>query len=155
MKKFERFLNRDHEPSDSEYEKEMGKRVFKTYQKLNDYLKSAYEIDPIQDSGGKKYGWNYKYRKGSKTICTLFPEKKAFTVLVTLGKNDLEKLKPDFKKLSPELQKLVKDTHHYHDGKWLWIRVPTAANINDIKLLTSLKRKPKKYSENNEKRTKT
>ncbi|MCK4665108.1 DUF3788 domain-containing protein [Candidatus Dependentiae bacterium] len=146
MEKFERFLNRDDEPSDSEYEQEMGKRVFKTYQKLNDYLKAAYEVDPIPDSGGKKYGWNYKYRKSSKTICTLFPEKKAFTVLVTLGKYDLEKLKPDLKKLSPELQKLIKDTHHYHDGKWLWIRIPTTANIADIKLLTSLKRKPKKPS---------
>jgi hypothetical protein len=121
----------------------LGKRNFSTLEKIKDYLGYAYDIKPDLQFYGKKYGWCYKYKKSSKTLCCLFPEKGLFTVLITLGRKELEKLNPDFSKLSPETREVINKTHQYHDGKWLWIRIPNIGNIKDIKRLLSVKRKPK------------
>lgn len=121
----------------------LGTSTLMVWKELRTYLDYAYAIEPSFLFGGKKYGWCYKYRKSSRTLCTLFPEKGSFTVLVTLGKKDLEKLEPDYGRLKKKLRDQIESTHQYHDGKWLWIRMPETCGIQDIKVLLNVKRKPK------------
>jgi hypothetical protein len=143
MQKFERLWDPGVTPNSKSIQDILGKRNFLTWGKIKDYLSHAYETNPDLQFYGKKYGWCYKYKKGSKTLCCLFPEKGSFTVLITLGRNELEKLNPDFSKLSVETQEAINKAHQYHDGKWLWIRLPNMGNIKDVKRLLSVKRKPK------------
>jgi len=143
MQKSERLLDPDVTPTSKSIQDILGRRNFSTWEKIKDYLGHAYEIKPDLQFYGKKYGWCYKYRKVSKTLCCLFPEKGSFTVLITLGRKELEKLNPDFSKLSPETRGVINRAHQYHDGKWFWIRLPDIGNVRDVKKLLSVKRKPK------------
>ncbi|KPJ51121.1 MAG: hypothetical protein AMJ41_00250 [candidate division Zixibacteria bacterium DG_27] len=110
---------------------------------MREYLNRAYDIEPELLFYGKKYGWTYRYRKSGKSLCSLFPEKDAFTVLITLGKKELEKLDPDLPRLSKKVQGLIRGTELLHDGKWLWIRLPDVGNVEDIKTILKVKRRPK------------
>jgi len=143
MENFERLLDEGSAPSIGAIKKTIGQKNVPAWKDLREYLKRAYEIEPELLFYGKKYGWAYKYRKSSKTLCALFAEKGAFTVLITLGKKELEKLDPDLPKLSKKMQDLISSTQLLHDGKWLWIRLPNVGNVEDIKTILQVKRRPK------------
>jgi len=42
------------------------------------------------------------------------------------------------------MYKLIENTKQLHDGRWLWIRLLTASDADDVKKLLPIKRKPKK-----------
>ena len=93
---------------------------------------------------GKKYGWTIRYRKTGKTLCSLFLEKGAFTTLVVLGKKEADNILLVSDDFSPRVKTLIENTEQLHDGRWLWIRVLNVDDLNEIKELLEVKRKPKK-----------
>jgi hypothetical protein len=143
MAKFERLLDEGEVPSDDCIEETIGRKSVPAWNDLREYLTRAYQIEPELLFYGEKYGWTYRYRKSSKTLCSLFPEKGAFTILITLGRKELEKLNPDLPNLSKKMQDLISSTQLLHDGKWLWIRVPNVGDVEDIKTILKVKRKPR------------
>ncbi len=143
MKRFERLLNGDQTRSHGDIQETLGARSVKLCSRLRQYLKAAYDIEPELLFYGKKYGWCFRYRRGGKTLCAIFPEKGSFTVLVTLGRRELEKLGPNSSSLTDTTRDLIQNAHPYHDGKWLWIRVGNLPMVEDIKNLLRLKRKPR------------
>lgn len=76
-------------------------------------------------------------------MCSLFPEKGGFTVLITLGKKEAEKVFLIQDELCPKIRSLFKETKQLRVGRWLWIRMLTVNDTNDIKKLIQIKRKPK------------
>ncbi len=48
--------------------------------------------DKINRNKPLKYIGTLRYRKSGKTLCSFFPEKDAFTVLIVLGKKEVEKI---------------------------------------------------------------
>ena len=143
MNPHERFLNKEEIPSDSQIKKALGKEVIKEWNALRDYIKTAYNIEPVLIFGGKNYGWMFKYRKSSKTLCVIFPEKVSFTTVIVFGKLELQKVMAEYKSLSKKTQKIINDTHQYHDGKWVKFRTPDDVDIEQIKIMLAAKRKPK------------
>jgi hypothetical protein len=141
MKKYERLLNRELVPSIDQIKQTIGKDVLLFWNDIWNYIQDAYEINPELVFYGKKYGWCYRFRKSSKTLFTIFPENGTFTILITLGKKEIDKL--DFKNLSEYTKNIFNYTPQLHDGRWLWIRVLKADVISDIKLLLQSKRRPK------------
>lgn len=93
--------------------------------------------------GGAKYGWEIRYRRSGKTLCSLTPEKGAFAVLIVLGREDFEKALSMRDELSRKIHRLIESTKQLHDGRWLWIRISTADDTEDVKKLLQIKRKPK------------
>ena len=136
----ERMLDKDNQPTDKEILKTIGDTTY--WLKLRQYLKSSYDFSPELVNYGK-YGWTIRYRKSGKTLCSLFPEKGAFTVLVVLGKKEAEKALSVMDQFNAAVCKLIDDTCQLRDGRWLWIRVRKQSDINNIKELLKLKRKPK------------
>ena len=137
---FERMLNETHEPSDKELLTAIG--VADLWLDLRQYLEQNYDFQPELVFYGKKYGWTIRYRKSGKTLCSLFPEHGAFTVLVVLGRQDGEKAIEILDERSPATRELIGSATQLHDGKWLWIRVLERAHVEDVKLLLAAKRKP-------------
>ena len=70
-------------------------------------------------------------------------ERGAFMALVVLGKKEVEKVKTIWESLSPVIRELIADTEQKHDGRWLWIRPLSKADLEAVKLLLSIKRRPK------------
>jgi hypothetical protein len=92
--------------------------------------------------GKKEYDWTIRYRKSGKTLVTLMPEKDGFCVLVVLGKEEIAKAVT--LKLNPFVKNIFQTAKQYHDGRWLWVRPRNEKDIESIKTLLMVKRKPKK-----------
>jgi hypothetical protein len=86
---FERMLDGDVKPTENQIVKVIGKRS-SLWKGIRKYLKDNYNFKSEFVFYGKKYGWTVRYRKSGKTLCSLFPEKGAFTVLVVLGNTEVE-----------------------------------------------------------------
>ena len=88
-------------------------------------------------------GWNVKYKKGGRALCTLYPDEGAFTALISISANDMpeaELLLPTF---SQYLRDLFAHTSIFNGGRWLMIRVTDARVLEDVKHLIRLRVAPK------------
>ena len=137
---YERMLDKDHQPTDSEILNTIGDSA--PWLELRQYLESSYDFSPELVYYGK-YGWTIRYRRSGKTLCSLFPEKGAFTALLVLGKKEAEKALSMKDQFNASVRELLDNTEQRHDGCWLWIRVLKQSDIIRIKELLRLKRKPK------------
>ena len=135
-------LERECEPTEDQMLKWIGRRA-SLWSDLRDYLASGYDHVAELDFGGKKYGWSIRYRKSGKTLVTLFPECGGFTALVVLGKKEVVKAEALLDKLSMGVRKLFGETNQLHDGRWLWLRATSKADIESIKTLLNAKRRAK------------
>ena len=142
MPDFQRFLDKEKPPGATEISRALTAAVEPLWQALTGYLGRAYDFAP-ESKYGRKSGWAFQYRRSERTLCTLFPEEKAFTVLVTLGKNELARLHPQLADLGKRTQEIIDQAHQYPDGKWLWIRVSEERDVEDIKTLIVCKRRPR------------
>ncbi len=105
------------------------------------YLVTHYDHVPVLSLGKKEHDLTIRYRKSGKTLVTLLPEKNGFCVLVVLGKKEVAKAK--CADLNPFVRNVFKTAKQYHDGRWLWIRPNNKEDIESIKALLTVKRKPK------------
>ncbi|MDP8240663.1 MAG: DUF3788 domain-containing protein, partial [Candidatus Hatepunaea meridiana] len=139
---YERILTKEKQPTNKEILKTIGDTTH--WLELRQYLESSYDFPPDHINYGK-HGWTIRYRKSGKTLCSLFPEKGAFTVLIVLGKKEAEKATSIMDKFNATVRELLNNTDQLHDGRWLWIRVLEQSDITSIKELLTLKRKPQHY----------
>ena len=110
---------------------------------LREYLAAHYDHEPELGFDGKKYGWAIRYRKGGKTLVTLYPERGSFTTLVVLGKKEITKAEAVLDMLSKNVRTCFENAVAVHDGRWMWIRPLSKADIESVKHLLSAKRRPK------------
>ncbi len=68
-----------------------------------------------------EYGWNLKFKKSGKSLCTIYPRENYFTILVVIGKKEKEKLENILSELSYEIQCLYHQTKEGNNQKWLMI----------------------------------
>ena len=139
VEKYQRFLDGDKRPGESGMLAALGKREALLWTQLRAFLKKNFDFVPESDFYGKKYGWCYKYRRKGKTLCTLFPEMKAFTVLVTLGKKQVAQFEEHASRFNEDTRALFKTAYQYHDGKWLYKRVLKKSDLQDVMFLIEMK----------------
>lgn len=137
---YDRIIRKEGEPTDAEILDMIGNTTH--WFELRQYLESSYDFAPELFNGGK-HGWAIRYRKSGKTLCNLIPEKGAFTVLVVLGKKEVEKALAIADKLNKNVRQHLENTEQLHDGRWLWIRVRKQGDVKSIVELLKAKRKPK------------
>jgi hypothetical protein len=139
-----RLLDRDHKPGQKDIYKAIGDDAVMAWDGIQKFLKENYDLEPETVFYGSNYGWNIRYRKSGRTLCSLFPETGAFSVLIVLGKKEVEKATGMINDFTRGIQDIILNTEQLHDGRWLWIRVHKTEEIDDIKKLIQLKRNPGK-----------
>ena len=109
------------------------------------WVEENYQIEPKVEhstcSGAP--GWNVKYKKSGRSLCTLYPDEGAFTALVTVGAKEApeaELLLPTF---CAYLRDLFARTREFNGARWLMIRVGDAPVLEDVKKLVCLRVLPK------------
>ena len=140
-----RLSDRNQKPGQKEIYNAIGSEAKKAWKCIQDFLKKNYDIEPETVFYGANYGWNIRYRKSGKTLCSLFPEENAFSVLIVFGKKEVERATGMLINFDKDIQDIILNTEQLHDGKWLWIRVNKIEEIDDIKKLILIKRKPAKF----------
>ncbi|NFN85694.1 DUF3788 domain-containing protein [Clostridium sporogenes] len=99
---------------------------------------------PIWNNGGKAWEYEYKYRRGGKTLCALYAKENCLGFMVILGKYERAKFETDKQNYSIELQKIYDETKTYHDGKWMMFELIDTSLFADIERLLLIKRRPNK-----------
>ncbi|KAB3538571.1 DUF3788 family protein [Alkaliphilus pronyensis] len=117
-------------------------QVIELWDKLIGNIESSYNLEKYIKYGGKNYGWELQYKKGRRTIISIHPERRAFTILFTFGRKELEGFNLVKNKISKKTLELVNNTRQYHDGKWIWLRVTDSTKLNDALVLLETKKKP-------------
>lgn len=86
-----------------------------------------------------KPGWNVKYKKSGKALCTLYPEPESFTALIVVSSNDMDRydlIRPIF---SDSMNGLYDKTQLFNNTKWLMIPVFDDTALDDVKKLLQFK----------------
>lgn len=115
------------------------------WQKLNLFLQSEYKIKPQLSYSRCKAqpGWNVKYRKSGKSLCTLYPMDGYFIALVVIGEKENHELELTLSSYSEYVQTLYKNTPFSCGGRWLMIDVTEPSALDDVLRLIQIRAKPK------------
>lgn len=133
------FLDKTQPPAEQDLQAAMG-RVYPLWQRLLRFIETNYKLPGEISYGGKNYGWNLWYRKGGKSLTSLYPQQDGFVAQVVLGREQAGKVAT--LELGEKVRKLVDETQQLHDGKWLFIPVTDEADVMDVEKLLLLKRRP-------------
>lgn len=68
-----------------------------------------------------EYGWNIKFKKSGKSLCTIYPRENYFTVLVVVGKQEKETVELLLPNCTLEIQEIYRQTKEGNGQKWLMI----------------------------------
>lgn len=116
------------------------------WDELCSHLEDTYGVSPIVEysacSGAP--GWNLKYKKGGRALCTLYPAQGFFTCLVSVGRKEIMEAELLLETCTDYLRKLYKNTRPFNGGLWLMINVTSPEVLEDVKTLISLRAKKKK-----------
>lgn len=112
------------------------------WQQLLVFINAHYEMQTLWNTAGKAGKYEYKFRRGGKTLCALYPRENAFGFMVVLGRAEQEALESNFAAFSPTTQELYTATTPYHDGRWLMLEVTDTHLQPDMERLLQIKRKP-------------
>ncbi|MGF6375218.1 hypothetical protein M2140_000252 [Clostridiales Family XIII bacterium PM5-7] len=117
---------------------------------LRDYLEGTYSVKPKVDysgcsmDGGAWKGWNVKYKKSGKSLCTLYPKEGYFLSLITVGASEIEEaelLVPLFCDYVKERYIATEVGKNY--GKMIGLEVTDEEILRDMKKLIDLRVKKK------------
>jgi len=140
-----RMLNKEIIPNENILQSFLGDNdIILVWNNITSFINNNYNFGSKIIFGGKKYGWAVTYKHGQKTIVTLFPESKSFTVLLVFGKKELENIFENKDIFTKQILQLIEKTKQYHDGKWIWIRIENHIFKKDICNLIKIKKKPQK-----------
>ena len=129
-------------PTPAMLEELLGPALYAAWQALCQAIEERYDMDRLWDSGGKSWTYEYKYRRGGKTLCALYARENCIGFMVILGKDDRLKFENDSEHYAPEVQTIYDETPTYHDGKWLMFEPADTSLFKDFLRLLAIKRKP-------------
>lgn len=66
-------------------------------------------------------GWNVKFRKSGRSLCTIYPRESFFTVMVVIGRREKEAVEAILPDCSPRLREIYAQTREVNGQRWLMI----------------------------------
>lgn len=120
----------------------IGQPLYGVWKELCSAIEEKYEMDCLWNNGGKAWTYEYKYRKGGKTLCALYARESCIGFMVILGKDERAKFEANRNDYSECVQKIYDETKTYHDGKWLMFEPVDTSLFGDFMQLLAIKRKP-------------
>lgn len=78
-------------------------------------------------------GWNVKFKKAGKSLCTIYPRRGYFTVLVVVGRKEKENVEAILPECTAEVRSIYMQTRTGNGQKWLMIDLEDQEEVyNDI-----------------------
>ena len=115
-----------------------GKELYDLWTSLHQLIEQKYNMEQMWNHGGKKWTYEYKYRRGGKTLCALYAKEQTIGFMVILGKDERTKFESMREMFSNAAQKIYDETTTFHDGKWLMFELKDTSLFNDIERLLSI-----------------
>ena len=137
--------DREHEPSKIQVCEFVETPLF---EELDEHIRETYKVKPklaysgCAMDGGMWKGWNIKYKKSGKSLCTLYPKQGYLQLLVTIGArgvNEAELLMPSCTAYVQELW----GQSEFHGSRYLGIELRDENVLSDVKNLIEIRAKTK------------
>ena len=131
--------NFNHIPSEYEMRNFINNEL---WDKFCEFMKSNYNVNPIFEFSkcSLEFGWNIKFKKGSRTLCTVYPRENYFCVMIVIGKKEKEQFENMFHSFCIEIQEIYGDTREFNNQKWLMIDLEDEdKKYEDIKKLLNIR----------------
>ena len=146
MMKWHEIYSADHIPSIDEIGAYIGESK-KLWDDLISYIEEAYRVKPqiTYSTCSMQPGWNVKYKKSGRSLCTLYPMDGSFIALVVIGSKEEDEVKMgmDAGLFTSYVKELFEKTPYSAMGRWLMIHVRDSHIEDDIKRLMRIKVRPK------------
>ena len=85
-------------------------------------------------------GWNIKFKKSAKTLCTIYPRESYFTVMIVVGRKEKDIVESMLSSCSVELQEIYNQIKEGNGQKWLMIDLEDSENMyHDILRLIEIR----------------
>mgnify|MGYP005753909925 FL=1 len=120
----------------------VGTSLYGVWKQLCALIEERYEMDPVWGKGGKAWTYEYKYRRGGKTLCALYARENCIGFMVILGKEERLKFEKERGAYTEEVQRVYEEAQTYHDGKWMMFEPTDTALFDDLIRLLGIKRRP-------------
>lgn len=129
-------------PSREEMKALVGESLYDVWSQLTACIDAKYDMERIWNKGGKAWKYEYKYRRGGKTLCALYARENCVGFMVILGKEERLKFEADREAYADEIQRIYDESQTYHDGKWMMFELKDTLLFDDFIKLLFMKRKP-------------
>lgn len=135
------------EPDNEDMKDFIGKAA-PLWMELQTYLEEMYHV-PSKMSYSKcsaQPGWNVKYQKSGKSLCTLYPMGGFFIALIVIGTKEETEVDAAMTlgHFTDYLHELYQRTSFSCGGRWLMISVMDHDVLEDVKRLIAIRVKPKR-----------
>ncbi len=113
---------------------------------LNNFLQESYSVTPSYSYStcSGQPGWNIKYQKAGRSLCTLYPMDGFFIALVVIGAKEQPEAELLITTCTDYVRNLFSKSAPVAGGKWLMINVTDEKILDDVKNLIQTRRKIKK-----------
>ena len=129
-------------PSTEQMTSLLGASLYEIWEQLCTLIDEHYDMDHLWGTGGKAWTYEYKYRRGGKTLCALYARENCVGFLVIFGKDERSEFETERDLYAKEVQKVYDEAQTYHDGKWMMIEPTDTSLFGDFIRLLRVKRKP-------------
>ncbi len=116
------------------------------WERLCKHVEEQYQIKPVLEYSrcSLQQGWNVKYKKAGRTLCTLYPMEGYYIALVVVGERERAETELALPFFTEYLQQLYRETKTGMGQKWLMINVTDDAVLEDVKQCIAIRRGIKK-----------
>ena len=115
----------------------MAERV-PLWQELIQFIRETFPADEdFTFLYGKKYGWALRFRIRKQLLTSLYPPAGGFKVQINLSPEAVEQalaMQP-----GKNVQEAIAGAHPYPEGRWVFIPIESADDVQDIKRLLALR----------------
>lgn len=125
-----------------ELERLVGKKKTKTFYDMVDAITLLYDMDQTWNNGGKKWTYEYKFRKSGKTLCAFYFKENMLGFMIIFGKNERAKVQEIRNELTSDVLETYDNAKTYRDGKWVMFDITDDSILENLKRLLFIKRKP-------------
>ncbi len=136
------FIDKARQPTPAEVGEVLGEKL-PLWNDLVRLLSGGYGAEGEFRFYGRHYGWALRFRKSGRALLSMYPGKGFFTVQIVLNPTQAEEAMR--LRLGQRVSGTLETAREYPEGRWLYIRVASNRDAQDIQHLLSLKAGPMKH----------
>ena len=129
-------------PTQSTMTELLAQPLIAVWQELSSAIDEKYDMARLWNTGGKNWVYEYKYRRGGKTLCSLYAKKNSLGFMIIFGKDERVKFEEIRETLSDPVCRQYDEATTYRDGKWVMFEPCDTYEFDDFMKLLAIKRKP-------------
>ena len=110
----------------------LGPALYEVWMGLCAAIDAKYEMERLWNTGGKNWQYEYKYRRGGKTLCALYAREGCAGFMVIFGKAERDKFEALQDSFPAQIQTAYAKAQTFHDGLCLSLKVQNCWTITCV-----------------------